>query len=109
MEASSWGWALGVFLAINDLISLLSSWARAIFELRRERGTTHWGAVAATSLFNAGPWALLATGIFIYYEHAEPWAPWFFGAAGAWIVLLAALLPWILWRNRRRKEKQNAA
>src|SRR6266851_10161976 len=110
MDMSSLGWAFGGVIAANVLIATLSSWARAIVEVRRNyQSDRGWGLVAATSLFSSGPWALAVLGIFTYFEYSEPWAPWFFGGAGAWILYLGSVVAFFTWRQKRQKEKGNAA
>ena len=92
MDAPVIFWIFGGTLAGNVLMSLLSSWYRAIIEVRRTAGSPNrWPMVLAVSLFNAGPWALVGAAIFTYYEISAPWAPWFFGGALVWIALVVAL------------------
>ena len=110
MEMSSLIWAMGGLLAGKVMVSLMSSWVRAIVEvLRGESLRRRWGMVLAVSLFNAGPWAIFAAAIFAYYEHSEPWAPWFFGGVAASILLFGIIAARVYAIQRSRQRGRNAA
>ena len=109
MEPSGWGWALGGMLSANVLIAMMSTWVRAIVEVRRSSPVHPWRMVIATSLFNAGPWALVVAGIFIFYESSAPWILWFVGGAVAWILYMGIVVGSVMWKQRRRKSEENAA
>jgi hypothetical protein len=109
VESSAVIWAFGGFLAGHVLVALVSTWIRAILEVLRGRELSRsWGIVVASSIFNAGPWALLAAGIFTYYEISAPWAPWFFGSAVAWILFMSIVALRIAAIQRNRKRGANA-
>ena len=92
MGAPAIFWIFGGTLAGNVLMSLLGSWFRAIVEVRKTGGSaSRWPMVVGVSLFNAGPWALVGAALFTYYEISAPWAPWFFGGALVWIMLLLTI------------------
>ena len=61
-----------------------------------------------TSLFNAGPWLLVAAATFIYFEYSEPWLPWVLVGAVLWVSLLC-LNGYRVWRRVREKQQENAA
>ncbi|HEX4333553.1 MAG TPA: hypothetical protein VH040_15550 [Usitatibacter sp.] len=110
METSSLVAIFGGFMAAHILVSFVSTWARAIVEIRRESAPSRrWTMIAFTSLFNAGPWALVAAGIFVYFEYSARWFPWFL-AGVATVVLFYAVL---FWKYRkllgRKSEAKNAA
>jgi hypothetical protein len=110
VESSRLIWAFGGFLAGHVLVALVSTWIRAVIEVLRGRELSHsWGIVVASSLFNAGPWALLAAGIFTYYEISEAWAPWFFGSAAAWMLFMGIVAVRIATIQKNRKRGANAA
>src|SRR5262245_18917694 len=101
MEPGWFFWAFGGMLAGNVLVSGISSWVRAIVEVRRTYASGHpWRMVVLTSLFNAGPWILVVAGLFAYYVHAAEWAPWFFGGAIVWVMYLGGLMLIVYTRNR---------
>jgi zinc transporter ZupT len=98
----------GGFLAANLLLATLSSWGRAIAEVRRTYASVHpWRMVVLTSLFNAGPWLLVVVALFVYYEHSAPWAVWFFGGAAVWLVYVGSLMG-VVYARRRGKGNKNA-
>ena len=107
MDASGLGWAIGGLIAGNIVLAVIWHWIRAIFEVLKTGEPAHrWRRVALTSLFNGGPWMIVAVGIFVYYEHSEPWAPWFLGGAAAWMALLGFL---VAVTRRRVRGNRNAA
>ena len=91
-------------------MSLISPWVRAIVEvLRGESLRRRWGMVLAVSLFNAGPWGIFAAVIFAYYEHSEPWAPWFFGGVAIGVLIIGVLATRADAIDKHRKRGGNAA
>jgi hypothetical protein len=101
METSGLMSAMIGFIAGHLLSALLISWGRAVVEVRRVHESSHPGRmVVLTSLFNAGPWALVAAAIFAYYEYSQPWAPWFFGGAFATLLLFGTLAVVTIKRQR---------
>ena len=107
MESSPWIWAFGGGVAANIVIALVSSWARAIVEIRRSHSS--WRMVAAVSLFNSGPWTLLIAAVFVAFTYSEPWAPWFFGGAAIWFLYIYGLVGFAIWKQKRSLGKRNAA
>ncbi len=91
--------ALAGFFAGNIVLAVLWHWIRAALDVHRTGDPGHrWRRVALTSLFNAGPWMLVAAGIFVYYVRDESWAPWFFAGAIAWIAFMAFMVATV-WRR----------
>ena len=76
-----------------------------VFEPTQSRRSL--SSVIASSVFHAGPWALAIAIAFGIYAHAAPWAPWFFGAAVAWVLFVVALGSFTVWRIKRGR-KSNA-
>ena len=109
MDIPSILWIFGGTFAGNVLMSLLGSWYRAIIEVRKSGGSPNrWPVVLAVSLFNAGPWALVAAAIFTCYEISAPWAPWFFSGAFAWIAFPLTLFAIGNRRRARRNESEDS-
>jgi len=108
VETSLLFWAMGGMMAGNILVAIVSTWIRAVVEVWRSHERGHAGRmVVLTSLFNAGPWAIVAAVIFAYYEYSEPWFVWFVGGAAVWILLLSILV--LVNRCIRGKGQGNAA
>ena len=101
---------MGGLLGGHVMVSLMTPWVGAIVEvLRGESLRRRWGMVLAVSLFNAGPWAILTAAIFAYYEHSEPWAPWFFGGVAIGIFSIGVLATRAYAAGKNRKRGGNAA
>ena len=86
------GAILAGFVVGNILLAAVVHWMMAVVEIRK-LGVPHpWQMVASTSLFNSGPWMLGVAGMFAYYTHSEPWAPWVLGGAVGWFAYFGLLM-----------------
>jgi hypothetical protein len=99
---ATWMVAFGGMMAVNVLWMLISSWIRMLLEVSTSTGQKRsWSVVMASSLFHAGPWALIAAIAFGIYVRAAPWAPWFFGGAVVWVLFMVAIVSITMWRIKR--------
>src|SRR5215212_6781248 len=106
---SAWLFEIVGGILVANVLLTPSSWVTAIVDIRCTYASGHpWRMMVLTSLFNAGPWALPVAGIFVYYEHAAEWAPWFFGGAALWFLYMGGFLLAAYFRNRGKWD-QNAA
>ena|SRR5690349_21566447 len=107
MDVPGLVWLFGGTIAGNVLFSLLGAWYRAILEVTKDGGFRHrWAMVVGVSLFNAGPWALVAAAIFTYYEISAPWAPWFFGGAFVWVMFVLTLASLVAMKRGRQAKSE---
>ena len=103
-----WLPAAGGMLAGNIIIAAVSSWMRAIVEVRATYPQHPWRMVALTSLFNSGPWLLIVASAFAYYVHSEKWAPSFLVGVLVWWGYVGVLMA-ITYSRVRAKKGKNAA
>ncbi len=97
------------FLAGSILVSTVLRWIGTIVSTLHESYEHRWRMVALTSIFNAGPWMLVAACVFAWFVHSKPWAPWF----GAGVAIWAAWHGYFAYRMlqilRRKREAQKTA
>ena len=106
MDIGAFVAAFGGFMAFAIFSATVSSWLRAIVEVKRDHPNHPWRMAALTSLFNAGPWFVVVAGLFLYYERSAPWLPWFIGGAIFQFLYFAALMIYV---RKRANRKRNAA
>jgi hypothetical protein len=105
MNMSAFTAAFGGFMAFTALAATMSSWLRAIIEVKRDPSNHPWRMVVLISLFNAGPWFLVTAALFLYFERSAPWLPWFVGGAAFQLLFFAALM---IYARKRANRKRNA-
>ena len=78
----------GGFFAGAVLTSVVGRWIMLVRETAAMSSPHPWRMAALISLFHAGPWLLVALGIFVYYEWSEEWLKWIAAGIVAWSVFV---------------------
>ena len=95
------------FLIGNIAFSRVGHWVVALHQIANDpTATAKVGKFASVTLLSAGPWFLVAVGVFAYFVYPQPWStPIFVGALVA-VLFFSALT--LHFARKARHAKANA-
>ena len=101
--------SIGFFAGYMFLAAVLR-WVAVVWEMARipqPDGSRRFSLpmAASVSAFHSGPWMILASGVLVYFVHAEKWFPPFMVGAGLAAVVFASVVVQML---RYMKTKSDA-
>jgi hypothetical protein len=70
------GLGMSGFLIGNVAFSRVGHWVVAVHQIAKDQsGEPKSGRIVSATLLSAGPWFLVATGVFGYFVQSQSWAP----------------------------------